>query len=115
MSDGKGDIHTDDRDLFSQNFPTALECGTKASSRRKGKSQMNEANKREASYILGHSEAEIIRLQTQAKISDVVLNVAAIFEWCNTKPLSENIVHVCLAGETTLVGDVNQQHLGLTK
>jgi ubiquinone/menaquinone biosynthesis C-methylase UbiE len=29
---------------------------------------MGEANKREASYILGHSEAEIIRLQTQAKI-----------------------------------------------
>jgi len=29
---------------------------------------MSEANQREASYILGHSEAEIIRLQTQAKI-----------------------------------------------
>ena len=29
---------------------------------------MSEANKREASYILGHSEAEILRLQTQAKI-----------------------------------------------
>ena len=29
---------------------------------------MGEANKCEASYILGHSEAEIIRLQTQAKI-----------------------------------------------
>lgn len=29
---------------------------------------MSEANKRAASYILGHSEAEIIRLQTQAKI-----------------------------------------------
>ena len=29
---------------------------------------MSEANKREASYILGHSEAEILRLQTQANI-----------------------------------------------
>ena len=29
---------------------------------------MIEADKREASYILGHSEAEITRLQTQAKI-----------------------------------------------
>ena len=29
---------------------------------------MSETNRREASYILGHSEAEIIRLQTQAKI-----------------------------------------------
>jgi ubiquinone/menaquinone biosynthesis C-methylase UbiE len=29
---------------------------------------MSEADKREANYILGHSEAEILRLQTQAKI-----------------------------------------------
>jgi len=29
---------------------------------------MSEANKHEASYILGHSEAEILRLQTQANI-----------------------------------------------
>jgi len=29
---------------------------------------MSEASKREASYVLGHSEAEILRLQTQAKI-----------------------------------------------
>lgn len=29
---------------------------------------MSEANTHEATYILGHSEAEIIRLQTQAKI-----------------------------------------------
>ena len=29
---------------------------------------MSETNTREARYILGHSEAEIIRLQTQAKI-----------------------------------------------
>jgi len=29
---------------------------------------MTEANKREAIYILGHSEAEILRLQTQARI-----------------------------------------------
>ena len=29
---------------------------------------MSEVNKREASYILGHSEAEILRLQAQAKI-----------------------------------------------
>ena len=34
--------------------------------------------------------------------------VAAIFEWCNTKPLAEDIVHVCLAGETTLEGDISQ-------
>ena len=48
-------------------------------------------------------------------ISEVVLNVAAIFERCNTKPLPEDIVHVCLAGETTSQGDINQQHLGLSK
>jgi hypothetical protein len=47
-------------------------------------------------------------------ISEVMLNVAAIFEWCNTEPLSEHIVHVCLAGEATRECDISQQHPGLS-
>ena len=56
-----------------------------------------------------------MRLLKKCKISEVMLGVAAIFAWCNTKPPPEDIVHVRLAGETTLEGDISQQHLGLSK
>src|ERR1700741_3435470 len=49
---GKSGIRTDDQDRFSQDSSMALEYWTNASSRRKDKSQMSEADKREASYIL---------------------------------------------------------------
>jgi hypothetical protein len=46
-------------------------------------------------------------------VSEIALDVAAVFLRCNTKLLPEYIVHVCLAGETTPKRDVSERHLGL--
>src|SRR5258706_15012356 len=66
-----------------------------------------------ATHRCKDTEADGTRLLNKCDISEVVLNVAAIFLRCHTKLLPEDIVHVCLAGETTLKGDVNQRDLGL--
>jgi hypothetical protein len=57
LSDGKGDIRAESR-IGSLKFFYGSGIVDNASSRRRDKAQMSEANKREASYILGHSEAE---------------------------------------------------------
>jgi hypothetical protein len=61
------------------------------------------------------TDADGTRLLKKCDISEVVLNVAAIFLRCHTKLLPEYIVHVCLAGEATLYRDVSQRHLGLSQ
>ena len=50
---------------------------------------MSEANKREASYILGHSEAEILRLQAQAKNLRPITRIIRLRSWQTTVALGE--------------------------
>jgi hypothetical protein len=47
------------------------------------------------------TDADGTRRLKKCDILEVVLNVAAMFLRCNTKPLPEDFVHVRLAGETT--------------
>jgi hypothetical protein len=68
-----------------------------------------------ATHRLKDTDAVRSRRLKKCDISEVVLNVAAILLRCNTKPLPEHIVHVCLARETTLEGDISEQHGGLSK
>lgn len=50
---------------------------------------MSEANKREASYILGHSEAEIPRLQAQAKYLLPITRIIRLRSWQTKVALDE--------------------------
>ena len=50
---------------------------------------MSEASKREASYILGHSEAEILRLQAQAKNLRPIARIIRLRSWQTTVALGE--------------------------
>jgi hypothetical protein len=48
-------------------------------------------------------------------LSVTVLNCAAIFKWCNSQALPEDVVHVCLAGKSTPESNLSRQHPRLSK